>query len=58
MTQAERSAIKSDALIQESEALRLQLISEVERLESFVLALQAAVDSREARRHGGDDEAV
>ncbi len=57
MTQAERSSLRADRLISESEALRLRLTREVERLETFVVALQAAVELREARRHGTDEAA-
>lgn len=45
-----RASAEADALIDESEALRHELVAEVERLETFVQALQAAVDLREVRR--------
>lgn len=50
MTFEQRDA-RTDKLISESEVLRAELLHEVERLESFVQALQAAVDLREVRRH-------
>lgn len=50
MTSAERAA-HTDELIVESEQLRRALLAEVDRLESFVLALQEAVDQKEGRRH-------
>lgn len=48
MTSAERSN-KSDELIGQSEVLRGELLVEVEKLEAFVLALQAALGGEECR---------
>jgi formate-dependent phosphoribosylglycinamide formyltransferase (GAR transformylase) len=58
MNAADRSR-KTDELIGESEALRNELLSEVEKLESFVVALdQAVVQAAERRRrHAGDHQA-
>lgn len=50
MTSEER-AIQSDKVISTSEALHAELLREVDRLESFVAALQAAIDVGEVRRH-------
>lgn len=51
MTPTERSD-KSDELIGQSESLRLELVAEVEKLEAFVLALQAALGGEECHQHG------
>lgn len=48
---SEQRAERTDELISTSEELRAELLREVERLESFIEALQAAVDLREVRRH-------
>lgn len=48
MTTSEQRA---DELISTSEALRAELLREVERLESCVEALYNAIDLREVRRH-------
>jgi hypothetical protein len=49
MTSAERQA-GTDELIVESERLRRQLIVSIERLESFVSALQEEVERRQEAR--------
>jgi hypothetical protein len=50
MTASERSSRKSDELIGQSESLRVELLAEVEKLEAFVTALQAALGNREECR--------
>jgi hypothetical protein len=49
MTSAERQA-ETDELIVESERLRAQLIVSIERLETFVTALQTEVQRRQDAR--------
>lgn len=58
MNAADRSQ-KTDELIGESEMLRNELISEVEKLESFVAALDHAVvrAAERRRRDAGDHQA-
>lgn len=59
MNAADRSR-QTDELIGESEMLRNELISKVEKLETFVAALDHAVEVSAAerrRRHAGDQQA-
>lgn len=52
MTPTERRSSQSDELIGQSEALRMELLAEVEKLEAFVLALQDALAGEECRHDG------
>ncbi len=53
MTSAAERETRSDELISASETLRGELLSQVEKLEALVAALQAVVDHREVGRDQG-----